>query len=275
MNPVFVLPGALRERAAAVLDDFVSSNLLGTGQFCTNPGLLVLPAGAAGEDFVAAAKARYEAVPVGTMLGMGGETSFAAGVRAMQLGGAKLVCGSTFGGGAGFSHANTLLLTTGSAFLRKPALFQTEIFGPGAMVVLAESDAQYAAIAEILEGNLTGTIFAHTGGADTALMGNLEPALRRKVGRLIHDKMPTGVAVSPAMNHGGPYPATGHALFSAVGIPGSIRRFAKLDCYDAAPQSQLPPLLRDAGDGSGAQLLVDGTWRRGALGLVRSAWSRL
>ncbi|MCA9079549.1 MAG: aldehyde dehydrogenase (NADP(+)), partial [Planctomycetaceae bacterium] len=88
------------------------------------------------------------------------------------------------------------------------------------------------------------------------------PELRQRVGRLLNDKMPTGVAVSPAMNHGGPFPATGHPGFTAVGIPASLRRFAMLQCYDGVRPHRLPPVLQDAGL-PGTWRLVDGTWRQG------------
>jgi alpha-ketoglutaric semialdehyde dehydrogenase len=82
-------------------------------------------------------------------------------------------------------------------------------------------------------------------GADDALYARLVPMLRRKVGRLLDDKMPTGVAVSPAMNHGGPYPATGHPGFTAVGIPAAIARFTALQCYDNVREERLPAFLRE------------------------------
>ena len=96
-----------------------------------------------------------------------------------------------------------------------------------------------------LEGNLTGCVYSDTGGADDAAYSQIAPRLRLKVGRLLNDKMPTGVAVSPAMNHGGPYPATGHPGFTAVGIPAALRRFAVLQCYDNVREHRLPPALRD------------------------------
>jgi len=103
---------------------------------------------------------------------------------------------------------------------------------------------EMAMVARNLAGNLTGSIYSHTGGADDAAYANLEPHLRGRVGRLLNDKMPTGVAVSPAMNHGGPFPATGHPGFTAVGLPASIQRFAALHCYDNVPSHRLPLSLR-------------------------------
>jgi NADP-dependent aldehyde dehydrogenase len=114
-----------------------------------------------------------------------------------------------------------------------------------------------------LEGNLTGCIYSDTRGSDDVLYARLEPPLRQRVGRLLNDKMPTGVAVSPAMNHGGPYPSTGHPGFTAVGIPASLRRFAALQSYDNVRPARLPALLQDVNPGGRAWRLVDGAWTRG------------
>ena len=84
--------------------------------------------------------------------------------------------------------------------------------------------------------------------------------MRTRVGRLLNDKMPTGVAVVPSMNHGGPYPATGHPGFTAVGIPASLRRFAMLECYDNVREHRLPPELRDEGSPAGLWRSIDGQW---------------
>ena len=116
---------------------------------------------------------------------------------------------------------------------------------------------------QVLEGNLTGCFYTHTGGEDDAVYAELEPLLRPRVGRLLNDKMPTGVAVSPAMNHGGPYPATGHPGFTAVGIPTSIRRFAMLACYDNVRQHRLPPELRDKKPTGTLWRLIGNRWTQG------------
>ena len=111
-----------------------------------------------------------------------------------------------------------------------------------------------AAIAESLEGNLTGCVYSATDGSDDAAYDEIEPALRTKVGRLLNDKMPTGVAVTAAMNHGGPFPATGHPGFTAVGMPSAITRFGMLQCYDAVRPGRLPRVLQDENPGE--------IWRR-------------
>ena len=95
------------------------------------------------------------------------------------------------------------------------------------------------------------------------MYARLEPVLRQKVGRLLNDKMPTGVAVSPAMNHGGPFPATGHPGFTAVGIPASLFRFAKLTCYDAVRPERLPKLLQNKNPTGKTWRCVDQQWTTG------------
>jgi len=135
---------------------------------------------------------------------------------------------------------------------------QTEAFGNSSLIVTASSLKQAAAILEHLEGNLTGAIYSATDGTDDDAYDLLAPILRQKVGRLLNDKMPTGVAVSPAMNHGGPYPATGHPGFTAVGIPASILRFGMLQCFDNVRPHRLPEILRDDYTGPTPRL-IDGS----------------
>lgn len=264
INPVFFLPGALAERADALADEFTTSCLMGVGQFCTNPGLVVLPAGTTGEAFVAAVAERFGKAPVGTMLADNVAKSFLEGVATLKKAGAEVVTGGEAGGGKGHCVRNTLLRTTAKAFVKDPHALQTEIFGNGSLFVLADGVEEMLAVVDALEGNLTGCLYSDTNGGDDALYDRIAPALRAKVGRLLDDKMPTGVAVSPAMNHGGPFPATGHPGFTAVGIPAAIHRFARLACYDNVRPHRLPPLLRDENP-TGAWRFVDGQMTRNAV----------
>ena len=263
VNPVFVLPGALEERLEKVADELAGSCVMGAGQFCTSPGIAVVQEGPAGERFIAALAERMQKLPVGTMLGEGGQRGLAEAVEALRGSGAQLVTGGAAGGGEGYCYRNTILRVDGDMFLAKPSELQQEAFGNVCLVVTARDALQMQQIAGVLEGNLTGCIYSHTGGQDDRAYDVLAPVLRKRVGRLLNDKMPTGVAVSPAMNHGGPYPATGHPGFTAVGIPASIRRFAMLECYDAVRPHRLPPLLQDKIPGGLAWRSIDGEWTRG------------
>ncbi len=245
VNPVIILPGALQERAEAVVADFVGSCLMGTGQFCTNPGMVLLLKGPQTDAFIKSVAEKFQAAPVGTLLGEAVDQSLRAGIVALQRAGAEVVVGNQPVDSNRYCHANTLLRVGGADFLKDPHGLQTEAFGNCSLIVVAEDEAELTAALKQLEGNLTGCIYSETQGNDDPLYDRIEPILRNKVGRLLNDKMPTGVAVSPAMNHGGPFPATGHPGFTAVGIPASIRRFAMLQCYDGVRPHRLPKVLRD------------------------------
>lgn len=260
VNPVVILPGALRERNDDLVGQFTSSCLMGTGQFCTNPGLILLLAGAESERFVAAVTEKFRAAPVGTLLSKAVATALARGIQTLRAHGATVLAGDTPGGGTGYSHANTLLSVRGADFLKHPEELQTEAFGNASLIVVAANLDEARQVLERLEGNLTGCVYSDTQGSDDEAYRVLEPALRARVGRLLNDKMPTGVAVSPAMNHGGPFPATGHPGFTAVGIPASLRRFAMLQCYDGVRPDRLPPSLKNANPTGKLWRWIDGDW---------------
>ena len=262
INPVAILAGAIKERGAALAEELAGSALMGTGQFCTNPGLILLPAGEAGEAFASDLQTRYQKAAVGTLLAEGVRKSLLAAVKTLTGAGADLLAGGTAGGGQGFCVGNTLLKTTADKFLANAEQFQTEAFGNATLLVMCRTTQEMQNVIEQLEGNLTGCIYSETQGADDAAYAQIAPALRTRVGRLLNDKMPTGVAVSPAMNHGGPFPATGHPGFTAVGIPASMRRFGMLCCYDNVRPQRLPALLCDNYTGP-AWRQIDGQWCQG------------
>jgi NADP-dependent aldehyde dehydrogenase len=260
INPIVILPGALAERGEKIADEFTGSCLLGTGQMCTNPGLVVLMESPQAEQFLTATAARFGKAPTATLLSRGVAQSLAGGVERLVAAGAAIVVGGQAQAGPGYRYANTLLRVSGEQFLANPAALQDEAFGNASLVVVAAHARQAATVLEQLEGNLTGCIYSDSRGGDDALYAQLEPLLRVRVGRLLNDKMPTGVAVSPAMNHGGPYPATGHPSFTAVGIPASIRRFAMLACYDNVRPRRLPLVLQDRNPTGRTWRLIDGVW---------------
>jgi 2,5-dioxopentanoate dehydrogenase len=162
--------------------------------------------------------------------------------------------------GPGFRYANTLLRATGDQFLNDCQTFQIEAFGNASLVVVSEAGEQLCQAARCLDGNLTGCVYSDPAGSDDDLYARIAPLIRHRVGRLLDDKMPTGVAVSPAMHHGGPYPATGHPGFTAVGIPAALRRFAMLHCYDNVRPARLPAGLRDANPNGTMWRWIDDRW---------------
>jgi NADP-dependent aldehyde dehydrogenase len=260
VNPVFVLPGALRERAQEIADELAGSALLGAGQFCTCPGFIVVQAGDEAESFIEMVRQRFESAGVGALLGVGGVKSLGESIQTLLDSGSQSVTGGEELEGRGCRYQNTLLRTTGESFLAAPDKLQTEAFGNCTLMVVAENSDQLTSIASLIEGSLTGCIYSHTGSDDDELYPDIADRLRTRVGRLLNDKMPTGVAVVPSMNHGGPYPATGHPGFTSVGIPASLRRFAMLECYDNVRQQRLPAELRDENPCSDLWRLIDGQW---------------
>jgi len=242
VNPVLVLAGAMRERGMAIAEEFFTSCTLGAGQFCTNPGLVIVPEIPETHTFIEAAKQKFEAARPGVLLARGVLKAAKDSVQKLVKSGAKLLSGGAPAEGPSYRFQNTLLTVTGDQFLKHPHELQTEVFGPSSLIVTSSDTEQTASILRYIEGSLTGTIYFDA--ADRADYARLEPVLRRRVGRLLGNRMPTGVAVSPAMNHGGPYPATGHPGFTAVGLPVSAQRFAALYCYENLPSDLLPEALR-------------------------------
>ena len=263
INPVVILPGALRERGDKVAEEFTSSCLMGTGQFCTNPGLVLLLSGPATEKFIEDVAGRFRSAPISTLLSSRVQQSLTEAIGGLTKVGTKVLAGGTARGGKGCSFSNTLLAVPGSMFLNRAEKLQAEAFGNSSLLVIAENADELIAVLDRLEGNLTGCVYSATSGEDDALYDRVAMKLRPKVGRLLNDKMPTGVAVSPAMNHGGPFPSTGHPGFTAVGIPASLRRFAGLECYDNVRQQRLPALLRDGNPTGRTWRFVDGVWTTG------------
>lgn len=239
INPVFVLPQALAARGAAIASGFAASLTMGVGQFCTNPGLVL---GLEGADFTAFAAAAAEALapaPAATMLTAGIASSYAKGVAALaQHADVTPLVHNTGEEGKG---AAALFVTSGEAFLARHDL-RDEVFGPASLLVACRDIEQLLAITESLEGQLTATLQMDAG--DVADARRLLPVLERRVGRILANGFPTGVEVSTAMVHGGPFPATSDGRSTSVGT-AAINRFLRPVSYQNLPQDLLPESLRD------------------------------
>ncbi|MDP9175057.1 MAG: aldehyde dehydrogenase (NADP(+)) [Planctomycetota bacterium] len=260
INPLIILPGALAQRGEKIAEEFASSALMGNGQFCTSPGLVLVLDGEAAEKFIANVRARFEAATPGTLLSGTVLRSLIQAVETLQAAGAQRLTGGQAEPGPAYRFKNTLLRASAQQFCSTPDQLQTEAFGNASLIVTARNAQEAMSVLDHFEGNLTGSIYSATDGADESLYNQIAARLRPRVGRLLNDKMPTGVAVSPAMNHGGPYPATGHPGFTAVGIPASLRRFALLQCYDNVRMSRLPLTLQDKNHNGKTWRLIDGSW---------------
>jgi NADP-dependent aldehyde dehydrogenase len=262
VNPVVLLPGAIASRSDEILDELVGSCLMGAGQFCTSPNLIVMQKGAATQKFIKALADRLAATPPGVLLSKGVHGALADAVNRLREAGAEVLVGGEDAQAEGYAFQNTLLHVSGEVFIGAAADLQTEAFGNATTVVVADNLDEMAEVLAAVEGSLTGCFYSDKKGADDEAYLALAPLLRRRVGRLLNDKMPTGVAVSPAMNHGGPFPATGHPGWTAVGIPASLRRFAMLQCFDNVRPKRLPPELADKNPHPQMWRFVDGAWQR-------------
>lgn len=242
VNPVFVLPGALRERGEALAEGLKNSVTLGVGQFCTNPGLAI---GLKDESLTQFQNKLGELISdasPGTMLYPGIMQAYEQGVK--RLG--------EIPGVSKFQSNHTALLdrnearaalftTDAQTFQQHPELGE-EVFGPCTVLVNCGSKEELESIASNLEGHLTATI--HGTDEDLAEYSSLIAILETKVGRLLFNGFPTGVEVCASMQHGGPYPATTDSRSTSVGT-AAISRFARPVCYQNFPQSALPVELQN------------------------------
>lgn len=243
INPVYLMPGALAERAELLGQQFVDSLTLGVGQFCTNPGLLLLLVGPDVARFEQAAATALRGKPAGTMLTSGICQSYARGSEKLgaQQGVSTLAIGQTADAQAGQAQG-MLFTTTGATFLSSPGM-EDEVFGPSALIVVCRDREELMQITRRLGGQLTATL--HVAGPDHADARALLSLLERKVGRILFNGFPTGVEVCHAMVHGGPFPASSNAMSTSVGSQ-AIERFLRPVCYQDLPPELLPlPLQQD------------------------------
>lgn len=239
INPVILYPNALRHRGAEIGHSFASSLMLGAGQFCTNPGLVIAIDDAGLDAFIAAATSALVKSHAQTML-------TASICEAYYKGVAKLTASSSVSqvatgmGGTPRQAPAFLFETTAAAFLAEPSL-QDEVFGASGLVVRCQDEAELKNVVGSLEGQLT--IALHLDEGDVQAASKMIPTLELLAGRLLVNGFGTGVEVSPAMVHGGPYPATSDGRSTSVGTL-AIYRFLRPVSYQDFPMELLPEPLR-------------------------------
>lgn len=261
-NPVFILPGALKERGEQIAQGYVGSVTLGVGQFCTNPGLVLGLRDESLNRFIGAASEAARAAAPATMLHPGIQQAFKSGVaRIGETSGVKLAGASEQQAADARTEAACTIFTTDAATLEQNPHLNEEVFGPSSIVVECDSREAMLRVAAGLEGHLTATI--HGTEADLAEYRDLVALLETKVGRLIFNGFPTGIDVCAAMHHGGPYPATTDGHFTSIGTR-SILRFARPLCYQDFPDAALPAELRNRNE-RGIWRLVDNELTRASM----------
>jgi NADP-dependent aldehyde dehydrogenase len=214
--------------------------MLGVGQFCTNPGLVLGIGDDRFDDFVQRLDAHMRAAPPGTMLTAAMCQSYETGAR--RLSGIAGVATTRSEAVARDAQALPSLFVTDAAILLRHHEVSEELFGPSTVVIRCGSSDEMYGVARQLQGQLTATI--HGTPADLEKCAPLVAILENKVGRLIVNGFPTGVEVCPSMQHGGPYPATTDPRSTSVGT-AAIHRFARPVAYQNFPSSLLPLELRD------------------------------
>ena len=239
INPVYLLPGSLDN--AKLAQNFADSLTMGAGQFCTNPGLLIGLKSDKLQAFVAAAAGTIGAKGAATMLTPGIHKAYVTGVKTLAgVSGVQQVAAGQ-GTDAPCAAQAFLYQVDAQRFLTDPAL-EGEIFGPTSLLVVCENEAELLAVTEHLEGQLTAAV--HATADDKALAARLLPVLERKVGRILFNGFGTGVEVSHAMVHGGPFPSTSDSRSTSVGA-SAIDRFVRPVCYQDVPSYLLPESLTD------------------------------
>jgi NADP-dependent aldehyde dehydrogenase len=255
LNPVFLLPGALADRAGEIATGFAASMTLGVGQFCTKPGLVFGVAGPLLDSFIAGVAEAIAGTAPASMLSRDILSAFEHGRDTLGgQAGTAVATRSTVPVDAAKTQAAAIVMETDAeTFLAQPQLTE-EVFGPFSLVVKCQSAEQLEALARRLDGQLTATVHGTT--EDLATMAGLLGILATIAGRLIVNAWPTGVEVCHAMQHGGPWPATSDARFTSVGS-AALERFIRPVCYQDVPQSLLPDALKD-GNPLGIMRMVEG-----------------
>lgn len=261
VNPVFLLPAALAARAQALGQAFVASLTLGAGQFCTNPGLIF---GVDGDDldrFIESATAAMATAPPAAMLTPGIHKAYEAGVGLFDShAGVTALARGVIDDGANRCRA-ALFETSLQTFLGDSSLAQ-EVFGAVSLIVRCPDDESLIGVVAQLEGQLTATL--QLDPDDAPLAARLLPELELKAGRILANGWPTGVEVSPAMVHGGPFPATTDSRTTSVGTL-AIDRFLRPVCYQDMPEALLVHVLREA-EAKTLPRLVDGVLHTAEVG---------
>lgn len=242
INPVVLLPGALADRAEAMGAAFVGSLTMGSGQFCTNPGLVIALDGPDLDTFVASAAAAMSGAAPQVMLTPGIHEAYEKGVAALaSADGVTTVARGTEA--EGVNRGQAAFFATDSATFQSNPVLSEEVFGSSSVLIRCSSIDEVVATIAGLEGQLTATL--QLGEGDEGHAATLLPTLSRKVGRILTNGWPTGVEVTHAMVHGGPFPSTADGRSTSVGTL-AMMRFLRPVCYQDVPDVLLPAALQDA-----------------------------
>ncbi|WP_405203441.1 aldehyde dehydrogenase (NADP(+)) [Dokdonia sp. LLG6352-1] len=239
INPVVITQQAISKRAAQIAETYAASITQGVGQFCTNPGLIITVKSEETTHFIEILAKHLEATPDGCMLHTRIQEGYEKSKNEIKE--QESVSLKVVGSSSKPNHTTAALaVVDGTSFIANKTLHK-EVFGPFSMVVLAEDENELLKIINSLEGQLTATIIAEDN--ETTALQDITLALQNKVGRIIYNGVPTGVAVVDGMTHGGPYPASTDSRFTAVGNH-SIMRWVRPFSFQDFPTALLPDYLK-------------------------------
>jgi len=266
VNPVVLLPGAVAERGARIADELTASVTGSAGQVCIKPGVVFFVDDAAGSDFAAAVAERFRGIGPQVLLNPPGRDRLVTNVAALRHAGATLLTGdpTARAGAAGpCTSLPTLLETTGRDLIAAPDTLLVEAFGNATLLVRCASLEELLRAVACVHGSLAASLYAAHDGRDDAPFAALAAVLTEKAGRIVENRMTTGMSVVPSMQHGGPWPSAAPPFFSAVGMPWSILRYARRVCFDGWSPPRLPEIVRDAPPSGRPWRFIDGAWTRG------------
>ncbi len=257
-NPVFILPEAIDNRTKEIAEGLLNSFTLGVGQFCTNPGVVILSKSNKSDEFVDYLKKEIAKLTPGVMLSERMKSNFEKGIENLHRI-KKIDVAAKSNVASGVCEATTYLLkTTADRFLDDDSL-EAEVFGPSTLIIQANGKEELLRIARRLHGHLTATIHCKDDN-ELAKYSDLSDILMEKAGRLIINDFPTGVEVCHSMFHGGPFPATTDARFTSVGT-AAIKRWVRPVSFQNYPEHLLPIELRNDNP-LNIWRLVDGEWKK-------------
>jgi 2,5-dioxopentanoate dehydrogenase len=252
----------LKNGAEKIAKDLAASVTLGAGQFCTNPGLVILINSDAARLFIQSLAIAIESALPATMLNKNICTAYNTGIAQLDSMAAVSLIARSAKAPAAEDHAGqpTAYQTSAASFLTIEAL-SNEIFGPATLLVLCNDEKELSAVLHHLEGQLTATLHATHG--DEKASREVINIITQKAGRIIYGGFPTGVEVCHAMQHGGPFPSTTDGRSTSVGT-AAIQRFLRPVAFQDLPDHLLPAILQNANPLQ-ALRLIDGVWTKDAI----------
>jgi alpha-ketoglutaric semialdehyde dehydrogenase len=244
VNPVIILPGALEERLESIAEGLVASITLGTGQFCTNPGIVFIKKGTHTEKFIDRLTALMQGANPGTMLNSNICKTYKESVESLKnIPGVVEAAASEKAADPEKNEGQPRLFIVPAARFMQEERLREEVFGPSSQLVLCDTVAEIMSALSLMEGQLTASI--HSGSRELSIVRQFLPVMTRLAGRVLMNGFPTGVEVCAAQQHGGPFPASSDSRVTSVGT-AAMERFQRPVAFQGFPEELLPDHLKES-----------------------------